>query len=254
MKHCNKKSEKSFGARYARQIALPELGVKGQRRLVAGSVLVVGAGGLGSPVLLYLAAAGVGRIGVVDFDKLDISNLQRQILYTTEDIGRSKAMCAAVNILKLNPDVEVAAYNHALTAKNAGDIFEKYDIVIDATDNFETKSLIAKTCLQKKIPYIHGGIKEFSGQALTVLPGKSCCLACLKEGQPKAAKVVPRGPLGVVPGVIGAIQAAEAIKYIVGIGKLLVDRLLLFDALKMDFRIVNVKRNVRCSLCGNGRR
>ncbi len=244
---------KSFNAeqsqRYARQLALPEIGVEGQKRLSAGRVLLVGVGGLGSPAGYYLAAAGIGTLGIVDSDVLEFSNLQRQIAHTTADVGRAKVESAARTFAALNPDVRIDAHNLRLTAENAPALFKEYDFVVDATDNFESKFLIAGICHRVGKPYSHAGILKFIGQALTVIPGKTACLRCVFDELPPANREPPRGPLGVVPGVLGAIQATEAIKYLLGIGELLTNRLLTYDALRLEFRAVRINRNRACPLC-----
>ncbi len=239
-------------ARYARQLALPEIGPAGQAELGAGRVLLVGAGGLGSAAGYYLAAAGVGRLGIIDGDVVDASNLQRQILFTTADIGRQKAATAAERLRALNPHIAIDARCERLTADNGAALLAAYDFVIDATDNFASKFLIADLCHATRRPYAHGGILDFVGQAMTVLPGKTACYRCVFGAPPPEIRGEPRGPLGVVPGIIGAVQAAEAIKFLTGAGKLLTDRLLIFDALAMHTRIVRVRRSGDCPLCGGG--
>lgn len=244
---------KEQSRRYARQLALPEIGVAGQKRLLAGRVLLIGVGGLGSPAGYYLAAAGVGVLGIVDGDVLELSNLQRQIAHTTADLGRAKVESAARTFAALNPDVRIDAHNLRLTAANAPALFKEYDFVVDATDNFESKFLIAGICHRVGKPYSHAGILKFAGQTLTVIPGKTACLRCVFDELPPANREPPRGPLGVVPGVIGTIQATEAIKYLLGIGELLTNRLLIYDALRLEFRTVRINRNPACPLCrGDG--
>ena len=239
--------------RYARQLALPEVDEAGQRKLLAGRVLVIGAGGLGSPAALYLAAAGVGTLGIVDGDALELSNLQRQVLHGTPDIGRQKVVSAADRLRALNPDVVVCPYPVRLTAANAAEILRDYDFVLDATDNFAAKFLIADACHFTHKPYVHAGIRRFQGQCLTVLPGETTCYRCVFEQPPvpDPSDARPAGPFGIVPGVIGTIEAAEALKYLMGIGVLLTNRLLTFDALAMAFRTATVKRNPYCPLCGS---
>ena len=237
--------------RYARHLLLPEVGLEGQERLRAGRVLLVGAGGLGSPCALYLAAAGVGRLGLMDADEVDLTNLQRQLLHATADVGRAKVASAAETLAALNPEVAVQTYPQRLTAANAPAILAEYDFVCDATDNFDSKFLIADACHAAGTPYSHAGILRFEGQTLTVLPGQSACYRCV-FGSPPPGPVpqAARGLLGVLPGVIGTIQATEALKYLLGIGELLTDTLLVYDALKMTFRRVGVKRRSDCELCG----
>ncbi len=235
--------------RYARQIALPEIGEAGQKKLLASRVLLIGVGGLGSPAGYYLAAAGIGTLGLVDGDILELSNLQRQIAHTSADLGRSKVDSAARTFTALNPDVRVNAHNLRLTAENAPELFKKYDFIIDATDNFESKFMIAGICHAVGKPYSHAGILQFTGQTLTVIPGKTACLRCVFDELPPGNPAPPQGPLGVVPGVLGTIQATEAIKYLLGFGKLLTNRLLTYNALRLEFRAVRINRNLECPLC-----
>jgi len=241
--------DKEQSSRYARQLALPEIGAAGQKRLSAGRVLLIGVGGLGSPAGYYLAAAGIGTLGLADGDTLELSNLQRQIAHTTADLGRPKVESAARAFAALNPEVRINAHRLRLTAENAPGLFKEYDFVIDATDNFESKFMIAGLCHAAGKPYAHGGILKFIGQALTVIPGQTACLRCVFEELPPVNKGAPQGPLGVVPGVIGTIQATEAIKYLLGLGELLTDRLLTYDALRLAFRAVRINRNPACPLC-----
>lgn len=239
--------------RYARHLTLPEIGATGQEKLFAARVLIVGIGGLGSPAGLYLAAAGVGMLGVVDSDVLEASNLQRQIVHTTEDLGLPKIASAQRALEALNPDCRVRGFAERLTAANAPLIFEEFDFVVDATDNFDSKFLIADACYAANKPYSHAGILTFFGQTMTVIPGRTACYRCLFEKPPDETTEPPQGPVGALPGVIGSIQALEAIKYITGCGELLTNRLLTFDALKAQFRTVAVRRNPRCRLCGDTR-
>ncbi len=235
-------------ARYARHLTLPQIGSDGQQRLLASSVLVIGAGGLGSPAALYLAAAGVGRIGLVDSDVVDLSNLQRQILHSTADVNIPKVESAAGKLRALNPDVTVVPYLGRFQADNAATLLKDYQVVLDATDNFASKFKIAEACHQYQKPYVHAGILAFQGQVMTVLPGQTTCYRCVFGDEPPAP-AVPSGPMGPVPGVIGAIQAMEAIKYLLKIGILLTNRLLVFDAITMRFREVAVDRSPRCPIC-----
>jgi adenylyltransferase/sulfurtransferase len=235
-------------SRYARHLSLPQIGAQGQQKLLASRVLVIGAGGLGSPAALYLAAAGVGEIGLVDSDVVDLSNLQRQILHSTADLKAPKVESASRKLVALNPDVNVIPYQIRFQADNAGELLGDYQVVLDATDNFASKFGIAEACHKYKKPYVHAGILAFQGQVMTVLPGHTACYRCVFGDAPPAA-VVPAGPMGPVPGVIGAIQAMEAIKYLLNIGELLTDRLLVFNALTMHFREVTVARNPRCPIC-----
>ncbi|MFZ4396979.1 MAG: HesA/MoeB/ThiF family protein [Kiritimatiellia bacterium] len=236
--------------RYARHLALPEIVEQGQERLRDGSVLVVGAGGLGSPAALYLAAAGVGTLGIADADVVEISNLQRQLLHHTPDVGRPKVASAVEKLQALNPHVTVRAHCERLTSANAERILADYSFVVDATDNFASKFLIADACHRAQKPYSHAGILRFLGQTMTVLPGVTACYRCVFDSPPdESSGVRPQGPLGVVPGVIGAIQATEVIKYLLGIGDPLTNTLLVYKALEMTFRRVPVKRNPECPLC-----
>lgn len=239
--------------RYSRHIILPEVGGKGQEKLLAGKVLLVGAGGLGSPSGLYLAAAGVGTLGLMDADVVDLSNLQRQVAHATPDLGLPKVESAAAKFRAINPGVKVRTYQERLTAANALSILKDYDFVIDGTDNFASKFLVADACHFAGKPYSHAGILKFDGQTLTVLPGKTACYRCV-FAQPPPAGAVPScsqaGVLGVLAGVVGTLQATEAIKYLLGVGELLTDRMLTYNALAMKFREVRLRRNPDCPLCG----
>lgn len=240
--------------RYSRQILLQEIGIRGQEKLLAGRVLIIGAGGLGSPAALYLAAAGVGTIGIVDHDEVELSNLQRQILHSSPDIGRSKVVSARIKMEALNPDVRIVEYRSAAAPDNIAEIIEGYDFVIDATDNFPAKFLINDACVLLGIPYSHGGVLRFQGQTMTVKPKESPCYRCIFPDPPpdEVAPACSRdGILGVLPGVIGAIQATEAVKFLVGAGELLTGRLLCYDALSMRFREVPIPRNTRCPACSS---
>lgn len=238
--------------RYARHLMLEGVGEEGQEKLLAGSVLVVGAGGLGSPALLYLAAAGVGRLGIADGDLLEVSNLQRQIIHRTAGLGTAKTASAQAALQSLNPDSCVELYSERVTAENVAALLAGYDFVIDATDNFEAKFLLNDACVAAGKAYSHGGILRFSGQTLTVLPGKSPCYRCIFPEAPEdevAVACSKAGVLGVLPGIIGTIQATEAIKYLLGIGDLLAGRLLTYDAAALKFREIPVRRNPRCPAC-----
>lgn len=240
--------------RYSRHIILKEIGIKGQERLYKSKVLIIGAGGLGAPVGLYLAAAGVGTLGVVDADKVDLSNLQRQVIHHTTDVGTLKVESAASKMRAINPDIAVQTHHVFVSAENIGHLIEGYDFVIDGTDNFAAKFLINDACVLAGIPYSHGGILRFNGQTMTVLPRKSACYRCVFV-KPPPTGVVPTcsqaGVLGAIAGMLGTIQAAEALKHVTGVGKLLTDALLTFDALEMNFRKVKVKRNPQCPICGD---
>lgn len=240
--------------RYARHIVLDGIGAAGQERVMAGSALIVGAGGLGSPAALYLAAAGVGRIGLADADRVSLSNLQRQVIHTTADVGRPKVDSAREKMLAVNPEADVRTYRTMLTEANAADIIADYDFVVDATDNFSAKFLISDTCAALGKAFSYAGVLRFSGQALTHLPG-TACLRCL-YGAPPPPGTVPRnedaGVLGSVVGMLGTVQATETLKFLAGAGSLLTDRLLVFDTLTMDFRTLSVSRNPDCAACGHG--
>lgn len=239
--------------RYSRQIILEEVGVEGQEKLLNSSVLIIGAGGLGSPIALYLAAAGVGKIGIVDFDNVDLSNLQRQVAHSTADVGKPKALSAKESMLAINPDIEVDAILTGVTKDNILDIIAPYDFVIDGTDNFAAKFLINDACVIANKPYNHGGILRFSGQTMTIVPNESACYACAFDSPPPP-NVVPTcssaGILGAVAGILGTIQAAEALKYIVGTGKLVTNRLVRFDAKNMKFDEFKISKNPKCRVCG----
>jgi molybdopterin-synthase adenylyltransferase len=239
--------------RYSRHILLQDVGVEGQEKLLAARVLVVGIGGLGSPIALYLAAAGIGTLGIIDNDLVDISNLQRQIVHFTEDIGRPKVQSAEEKLHAVNPDVKISTYNNRLDATNIREIFRGYDFIVDGTDDFPTKFLINDTCISAGIPFSHGGILRYDGQTMTVLPGKSACYRCVFRNPPPpdiAQTCSKAGVLGPVAGILGTIQAAEVLKYITGVGELLADVLLTFNALTMDFRKISLKRQPDCTACG----
>ena len=239
--------------RYSRHILLQDVGVEGQEKIRSGKVLVVGAGGLGSPIALYLAAAGVGTIGIVDGDVVDMSNLQRQIIHFTPDVGRPKVESAKEKIEQLNPNVKVITHKEFLMADNALDIVKDYDFVVDATDNFPVKFLINDACVMAGKPFSHGGILRFEGQTFTHLPG-TACYRCLFPAPPPANAVPTSsqaGVLGAIAGMLGTIQAAEVLKYLTGVGELLTDRLLSFNARTMDFRTIKTKRHDGCPLCGS---
>jgi molybdopterin/thiamine biosynthesis adenylyltransferase/rhodanese-related sulfurtransferase len=241
-------------ARYSRHLIMPEVGVDGQKRLKAASILLVGAGGLGSPLGLYLAAAGVGRLGIVDFDVVDFSNLQRQIMHGTPDVGRPKLHSARDRIRAINPEVRVDLYEAPLKRDNALDILRPYDLVIDGTDNFPTRYLVNDACVMLNKPNVYGSIFRFDGQASVFYPGKGPCYRCLFPEPPPPGEVpscAEGGVLGILPGLIGCIQATEAVKLLLGRGEPLVGRLLLYDALQMSFREFKVRRNPKCPMCGD---
>ncbi|HEX6972933.1 MAG TPA: molybdopterin-synthase adenylyltransferase MoeB [Vicinamibacterales bacterium] len=239
--------------RYSRHVTLPEVGVEGQRRLKAARVLLIGAGGLGSPAALYLAAAGVGTLGIVDFDAVDASNLQRQILHSTSDVGRPKIASARARIEAMNPGVRVEAHEEALTAANARRLIDAYDVILDGTDNFPTRYLVNDACVLVGRPNAYGSIFRFEGQASVFATKDGPCYRCLHP-QPPPPGLVPScaegGVLGVLPGVIGTIQATEAIKLILGIGEPLVGRFLIYDALRMRFREIKLRKDPDCPVCG----
>jgi adenylyltransferase/sulfurtransferase len=241
-------------ARYSRHLIMPEVGLDGQKRLKASSVLLIGAGGLGSPLGLYLAAAGVGRIGLVDYDVVDFSNLQRQVLYGTADVGRPKLQSAADRLRAINPEVRLDLYETRLTSANALSVLGPYDVVIDGTDNFPTRYLVNDACVLLGKPNVYGSIFRFDGQASVFYPGRGPCYRCLYPEPPPPGEVpscAEGGVLGILPGLIGCIQATEAVKLILGRGTPLVGRLLLYDALRMEFRPFKVRRNPRCPVCGD---
>ncbi|MDT8306679.1 MAG: molybdopterin-synthase adenylyltransferase MoeB [Anaerolineae bacterium] len=240
--------------RYSRHLIMPEVGMAGQKRLKAASVLLIGAGGLGSPLAMYLAAAGIGRIGLVDYDVVDASNLQRQVIHGTKDIGRPKLESARDRILDINPHVRVDAYPVPLTSENALEILAPYDVIIDGTDNFPTRYLTNDACVLLGKPNVYGSIFRFDGQVSVFYAEEGPCYRCLFP-QPPPPGLVPScaegGVLGVLPGTVGAIQATEAIKLILGVGEPLIGRLLLYDALNMEFSEVKLRKNPDCPVCGD---
>ena len=241
--------------RYSRHLILPEVGLAGQKKIKAASVLCIGAGGLGSPIAMYLAAAGIGKIGIVDFDTVDFSNLQRQILHTDADVGRSKAESAKETIRGINPNCEVVIHNTRISSENALDLIRPYDIVVDGTDNFPTRYLTNDACVILKKPNVYGSIFRFEGQASVFAPHLGGpCYRCLYP-EPPPPGMVPScaegGVLGVLPGIIGCIQATEILKLAIGKGNLLVGRLLLFNALDMKFRELKLRRDPACPVCGD---
>ena len=239
--------------RYQRHLLLPEIGEEGQQRLLGSKVLLLGAGGLGSPAALYLAAAGVGTIGIVDMDVVDSSNLQRQILHNLDRIGERKVDSAKTTLTAMNPDVDVVTYDVRLGAGNVLEIIDSYDVIVDGTDNFPTRYLVNDAALVKRIPVVHGSIFRFEGQATVFYPYKGPCYRCLVP-EPPPAELAPScaeaGVLGVLPGIIGSIQAVEAIKLLLELGEPLVGRLLAYDALEQTFRTFKIRRDPACPACG----
>jgi len=239
--------------RYSRQILLTNVGGKGQEKLLNAKVLIIGAGGLGSPAALYLASAGIGTLGIVDSDKVELNNLQRQIVHSVNTVGMLKAESAKDRLNAINPDVKVIPYNIRLTSENILDIIKDYDIVVDGSDNFPTRYLVNDACVFSNKPLSHGGIFRFDGQAITILPHKSACYRCLFS-EPPPPGLVPScqeaGVLGAVAGIIGVIQANEVLKYVLEIGELLAGKLLVFNALDSFFRQVKVSRDPKCPVCG----
>jgi len=238
--------------RYSRHILLPEIGGKGQQKIRQAKIFIVGAGGLGSPVAMYLAAAGVGTLGIMDGDAVDLSNLHRQIIHHTPDLDKPKVYSAKEKIEALNPDVRVIPHQERLVAKNALDILRDYDLIVDGTDNFPAKFLINDAAILTGKPLVHGGILRFDGQVMTILPRQTACYRCIFKNPPPPG-LIPScqeaGVLGALAGVIGTIQATEALKLILGVGNLLTDRLLTYDALTTRFREVKLQRNPRCPVC-----
>jgi molybdopterin/thiamine biosynthesis adenylyltransferase/rhodanese-related sulfurtransferase len=239
--------------RYSRHLIMPEVGMEGQLKLKAAKVLCIGTGGLGAPLGLYLAAAGVGRLGLVDFDSVDLTNLQRQILFSTTDVGRPKIEAAADRLRTMNPDIQIDTFETQLTSANALDIMKDYDIIVDGTDNFPTRYLVNDACILLGKPNVYGSIFRFEGQATVFGYPGGPCYRCLYP-EPPPPGLVPScaegGVLGVLPGIVGSIQAAETLKLIIGKGEPLVGRLLLFDALAMRFRELKLRKNPECPLCG----
>ena len=233
---------------------MPEVGVEGQEKLKIARLLLIGTGGLGSPAAMYLAAAGVGTLGLIDFDVVDFSNLQRQIIHSTEGVGRPKVDSAKERLTQLNPNVRVITFNEMLTKENIMRVIKDFDMVIDGTDNFQTRYLVNDACVFTKKPFIYGSIFRFDGQVTVFYPGKGPCYRCL-FAEPPPPGMVPScaegGVLGILPGVIGVIQATEAVKLIIGKGEPLIGRLMLYDALRMNFREVKFRRNPKCPVCGD---
>ncbi len=240
--------------RYSRHIILKEIGAKGQKKLLNAKALIIGAGGLGAPAAMYLAAAGVGTIGIADADDVDLSNLQRQIIHATKDLGKPKVQSAKETMNELNPDVTVNTYHTFVTSENIREIIRDYDFIIDGTDNFPAKFLINDACVMEKKPFSHAGIIRFKGQLMTYVPGEGPCYRCVfKNPPPKDAVPTCKqaGVVGAMGGVIGSLQAMEAIKFIVGKGQLLTGHLLTYDALTMEFRKIKLPHNTEnCPVCG----
>jgi molybdopterin/thiamine biosynthesis adenylyltransferase/rhodanese-related sulfurtransferase len=239
--------------RYSRHLIMPEVGVAGQKKLKAAGVLIVGAGGLGSPLAMYLAAAGIGHLGLVDYDVVDLSNLQRQILHGTRDVGRPKTESALERLEDINPHIVIDTYDVSLNSKNARDIIGGYDLVVDGTDNFPTRYLINDVCVFTGKPFVFGGIFRFYGQVSVFCTKEGPCYRCLFPSPPPADSVpscAEGGVLGFLPGTIGTIQASEAVKLILGIGNTLAGRLLTYNALDVDFRIFDVSKDPECPVCG----
>lgn len=238
--------------RYHRHLIMPEVGSRGQRRLAGASVLIVGAGGLGSPAALYLAAAGVGTIGIVDFDEVDYSNLQRQILHGTEDVGRPKVDSAADSITRINPTVNVVKHDQPLTSANAREIIRQYDVVLNGTDNFPTRYLVNDVCQFEGKPLVDGSIMRFDGQITVYAPGYGCYRDLFPTPPPPGAvpSCAEAGVLGVMPGIIGSLQALEAMKLILGVGDPLIGRMVIFDGLAMEFRELKLHKDPSCPVCG----
>lgn len=241
--------------RYSRHIILKEVGAKGQKKLLNAKVLIIGAGGLGAPAAMYLAAAGVGTIGIADADEVDLSNLQRQIIHGTADVGKAKVKSAQETIAQMNPDVTVNTYRTFVSADNIRDLIKDYDFIIDGTDNFPAKFLINDACVMEKKPFSHAGIIRFKGQLMTYVPGEGPCYRCVfKNPPPKDAVPTCKqaGVIGAMGGVIGSLQAMEAIKYIIGKGELLTGYLLTYDALTMEFHKVKLPKDTHnCAVCGD---
>ena len=238
--------------RYARHLILPEVGIEGQEKLKKASVLIIGVGGLGSPLAMYLAASGIGALGLVDFDEVDESNLQRQVLYSTADVGQAKVEVACQKIKAINPYVNVKVFNQALDRGNAKDLFARFDIVVDGTDNFPTRYLVNEVCMELGKPNVYASIHGFEGQLTTFIKGQGPCYRCLFPQPPvkeTVASCAEAGVLGVLPGIMGTLQANEVIKLILGQGTLMTGRLLLFNALDLDFQEVQLKQSKHCPVC-----
>jgi molybdopterin/thiamine biosynthesis adenylyltransferase len=232
--------------RYGRQIMIPQIGERGQEKLKRARVFIAGAGGLGCPVSIYLAAAGVGHLRIVDHDKVDLTNLNRQVAHWTADVGRRKVDSAQEKLNKLNPNVTVENLSVTISDKNASELVSGFDLIVDAMDNLPTRYVLNKTAIEQGVPFVHGAVNGFEGRAMTVIPGKTACLMCLYRGPVPESKFPV---IGVTPAVIASIQATEVIKYLVGIGKLLTNRLLAYDGLNLKFTEFKVQRNPQCEHC-----
>jgi len=239
--------------RYSRQIILSEIGQQGQEKLLKSKVFVIGAGGLGSPVLYYLAAAGIGTLGIADFDVVGISNLQRQILHFTVDLGRKKTESAADKLSQLNPELRIVQFPERITAENIAEIIEEFDLVIDASDNFTTRFLVSDCCYFMKKPLIEGAVSGFEGILMTILPGQSACYRCLYPAPPEDGAIPTcseAGILGMIAGTIGSLQALEAVKVLLEVGDTLTNRIITFDGLSLNFREIPWPKRASCPLCG----
>lgn len=237
--------------RYSRHILLPEIGLDGQEKIFNAKILIVGLGGLGSPVALYLAAAGIGTIGLIDGDKVDLTNLQRQIIHTTDDLNRKKTDSAAEKIKKINPQTNIIIHDGLLNVENAIEIIKNYDFIIDGTDNFPVKYLINDACVMANKAFSHGGILRFHGQTFTHVPGSACLRCIFKQPPENAPTCAEAGILGAIPGMLGTIQAAEALKFVTQTGELLTNRLLTFDAKNMIFNNIKFSKQEKCPICSD---
>ena len=233
--------------RYDRQIMMPEIGRQGQERLKAAKVFIAGVGGLGSPVSIYLAAAGVGHIKIADHDTIEISNLNRQILHWNEDLGRRKVDSAMDKLLRMNPDMKLEITHETINEKNVLQMVDGFDAIVDAMDNFKTRYILNKAAVDKNIVFFHGAVRGFEGRVMTIIPGETACLRCMYHGTPPEEK---SPVIGVTPAIIASIQATEVIKYLIGTGDLLADRLLIYDGIGMIFREFKVRKNPECDHCG----
>lgn len=240
--------------RYNRHIVMTSIGVEGQHKIADAKVLVIGAGGLGSAVLLYLAAAGIGNIGIADEDVVDVSNLQRQVIHFTPDLDKPKVLSAKEKITRLNPDISVTTHPTFVNPENILDLIQAYDFIVDGTDNFTAKFLINDACILAGKPFVHAGVQRFDGQMMTIIPGRTACYRCVFTAPPPP-ETLPSGSetgiLGAVAGVVGTLQATEVLKYILGQGELLTNRLMIFDALAMSFREIQIKKRDTCQVCGS---